>query len=173
MRSAGFLYKLISAALISVILSVGVVGVSYSNLNTIQTISSSASMGNIDVVFSNLSVVQDSSTDPSCVTDAKIVDNGKHIEINIGNASPKSTVKINYEVTNNGTVPLVYKVNPPSGNTEAPVQIDINENSDYICGNGGQASGQIIITVGDDVGQCESYSLYTELNFQQAVVEIG
>jgi hypothetical protein len=173
MRSACFLFKLISAVLFSVIMSVGIIGVSYSNLTATQTISSSASMGNIDVVFSNLSIVQDCTSNPSCVTEAKIVDNGKHIEINIGNAYPGFTETINYEVTNNGTVPLIYKVNPPSGNTGAPVQLTINENSDYICGNGGQALGKIIITVGDNAGQSKSYSLYTELNFQQAVVEIG
>lgn len=173
MRSACFLFKLISAVLFSVILSVGIIGVSYSNLTATQTISSSASMGNINVVFSNLSIVKDSLTDPSCVTEAKIIDNGKHIEINIGNAYPGFTETINYEVTNNGTVPLVYEVNPPSGNTGAPVQINIIENGDYICGSGGQALGQIIITVGDNAAQCKSYSLYTELNFQQAVVEIG
>lgn len=173
MRSAGFLFKLIGTALFSVIISVGIIGVSYSYFTATQTFRTDASMGNIDVVFSNLSIVPDSTISPSCVTEAKIVDGGKHIEINIENAYPGLTEAINYEVTNNGTVPLVFQVTPPSGNADAPVQININENDDYIKGNGGQATGQIIVKVGDNTGESKSYSLYTELNFQQAVVEIG
>jgi len=172
MRSTCFLLKLISSALLSVILSVGVIGVSYSYFTDTQTISSSASMGNIDVVFTGLNVCQVNAEDPACVTDAQIADNGKHIEINIENASPGYTSTINYEVTNNGTVPVAYQLNS-SGGAEGPVQLNVSGNNDYICGNGGKSQGQINVKVSNDIGDCKSYTLCTELNFQQAIVEIS
>ncbi|PKM73084.1 MAG: hypothetical protein CVU91_05820 [Firmicutes bacterium HGW-Firmicutes-16] len=172
MRSVNFLPKLISAVIFTVVLSAGIIGVSYAYFNSANNIDSDAVMGDIDVVFSDIYIDQDSATDSSCVTNARIVDNGKNIQINIDNAYPGYTSTIFYEVTNNGSVPVQYKVEQPYTEEDNPVQLDIFENTEYIKRNGGKSQGQIIVAVSDGIGECSNYGLYTELNFQQTIVEI-
>ena len=171
MRSVRFLIKLISFVLSAVVLSVGIMGVSYSYFTGLNRISSDVSMGNIDVVFSNIEVVPDSAADPSCTTNARIADNGKRIEIYIENARPGFTSLISYEVTNNGTVPVVYELKQAGQEEQCPVSLNICASSCYIKRNGGQAWGQIVVTVGDNIDGLRSYGLDTELNFQQSTVE--
>ena len=132
-----------------------------------------ASMGNIDVIFSNLCIAQDGTTDPSCVTQADITDNGKSIKVNICGANPGCTATINYEITNNGTVPVIYQLEQPYSGADSPVRIEVCESSDCISGNGGKAQGKIIITTDGDIEPGCSYNLSTGLNFQQAAVESG
>lgn len=172
MRSGHLLLKLLGFALMSIIISVGVIGVSYSYFTGTNEIISDVSMGDIDVVFSRINTIQGNQTDPSCVIEARIVDSGKNIEINIANAFAGYTATICYEVTNNGSVPVKYQIIQPYGMVDNPIQLNISENAEYIRRNGGKSQGQIIITVSDDIEACDNYCLYTELNFQQAVVEI-
>jgi len=171
MRSVRFLTKLISFVLSAVVLSIGIMGVSYSYFTGVNRISSDVSMGSIDVIFSNIEVVPDSAADPSCTTKARIADNGKRIEIDIENARPGGTSVISYEVTNNGTVPVVYELKPSIVEEQSPVSLNICASSCCIKENGGQAWGQIVVTVGDSIDGLRSYDLDTELNFQQSTVE--
>ena len=171
MRPVRFLTKLISLVLSSIVLSVGIMGVSYSYFTGANRINSNVSMGNIDVVFSNIEILPDSASDPSCITKARIADNGKSIEINIENARPGCTSIISYEVTNNGTVPVVYELKQASAEGQSPVSLNICASSCYIKRNGGQAWGQIVVTVGGNTDGLSSYGLDTELNFQQTTVE--
>lgn len=171
MRSLNLPIKLISAVLSTVILSAGIIGVSYCYFNTANRIDSKASMGDIDVVFTSLQIDQESAMNPSCITQARIVDNGKNIQIAIENAYPGYTSAIFYEVTNKGSVPVEYKVEQPYIGVDNPVQLIIAENTEYIKRNGGKSQGQIIVTVSNDISESSSYGLYTELNFQQTFVE--
>ncbi|MEA4896124.1 MAG: hypothetical protein VB064_12825 [Oscillospiraceae bacterium] len=172
MRSLHIPFKLISAVLFTVTLSAGIIGLSYCYFDSTNRINSNASTGDIDVIFSDLYTAQESSADPPCVTEARIVGSGKNIEINIENAYPGYTLTIFYEVTNKGSVPVAYRVKQPYAGLSSPVRLDIAENTEYIKRNGGKSRGQIIVTVDDDIGNCSSYGLYAELNFQQTFVEI-
>ena len=173
MHSVRFLIKLISFVLSSIVLSVGIMGVSYSFFTGTSRISSKASMGNIDVVFSDIDIICDGSADPSCITNARIAGNGKCIELNIENAYPGYTATIIYEVTNKGTVPVEYELKQPLTAELSPVSLDICANTDYIKRNGGRAWGQIIVTVSGGIDGCSSCGLETELSFQQSNVEGG
>ena len=172
MRSINQPLKMISFLFLSIIISVGLIGVSYSFFTGANEFDTKATMGDIDVVFSNLNVVLASTADPSCTTEAQIVNGGKNLQIDIQNAYAGYTSTINYEVTNKGTVPVVYQLKQPYGEEDNPIQLNVYQSDEYIRGEGGQARGQIIVTVGENIEACDSRSLYTELNFQQAVVEI-
>lgn len=172
MRCLRLPLKPISVLLSFIILSVGIIGVSYAYFNAPNNISSKISLGDIDVVFSGLYIDPGSAADTACVTEAAIVDSGKYIEINIINAYPGYTSTIFYEVTNNGSVPVAYELKQPYADSGSPVKLDTSENVQYIRRNGGKSQGQIIVTVGDDDDLSGSYGLYTELNFQQTFVEI-
>lgn len=164
--------KMISFLFLSTIISVGLIGVSYSFFTGLNQFKIDAAMGDIDVVFSNLNIVSDNTAESSCTTEARIVDSGKNLQIDIQNAYAGYTSTINYEVTNKGTVPVVYQLKRTCGEEDAPIQLNVYQSEEYLRGDGGQAWGQIIVTIGENIEACDSLSLYTELNFQQAVVEI-
>ena len=172
MRSINQPLKMISFLLISITLSVGLLGVSYSYFTGVNQFDTKATMGDIDVVISKLDVVSVNTNDPTCTTEASIVNRGKCIDINIKNACVGYTSTINYEITNKGTTPVVYKLKQPFNCSDNPVQMDVNQNIEYIKGEGGQAWGQITVTVGETTGDVDNYCLSTELDFQQAIVEI-
>lgn len=172
MRSLNQPLKMISFLFLSIIISVGLIGVSYSFFTGVNEFDTKATMGNIDVIFSDVNVVSGGTADASCTAEARIVNSGKNLEINIENAYAGYTSTINYEVTNNGTVPAVYQLKQSYGEEDNPIQLIVYQSDRYIRGEGGQARGQIIVTVGENIEACDSRSLYTELNFQQAVVEI-
>lgn len=168
MRSVSPLVKLIGAAALALILSAGIIGTSYAYFSTANSINTRAVMGDLDVVFSDIHIEGDDAQ----TTEARIVNCGKSISLNVGDAVPGNTSVIEFEVTNKGSVPVRFELKQPYTGEENPVRMDVSVNSDYIRGDGGRARGRIVLTVGDGGGEGVA-SLYTELNFQQAVVEIG
>ena len=164
MRSIYFPIKFIRILLASLLLPVGIFGISYSLFSNITDISSNVSTGNIDVIFSDVHIIDNSSSSPS--PEANIENNGKNIAINIENALPGDTVTFYYAVRNNGTVPVVYELSDFSGGGILNISADNN----YICAGGGTGQGNINVAIGNDVQPNERFDLYLELNFQQAIV---
>lgn len=129
--------------------------------------SSSLLMGDIDVVFSDAQLVPEAASTAN--TEARIVNNGKNIEISVDNAYPGYSATLNYEITNKGSVPVSCQLIEEGG---ADIPIKITGDLRYIKGDGGKASGHFTISVEESFDISGGCALNTELNFQQAVVEV-
>lgn len=163
MRSICLPIRLIKGLLIPLILFSGFVGVSYSFFTERTDIGNRLSMGDINVVFSDL-YISESSPGSFGISDARIVNSGKNIDITIADALPGYFTCICFEVKNIGTVPVVYELSNIGG--DGIMSVSAGSGCIYA---GGTSQGQINISVGNPSG--ESTSLYLELNFQQAIVE--
>lgn len=164
MRSVYLTERLICILLLVFLLPVGAIGVSYCYFSEVTVIKNSVSTGNIDVVFSDLYIINHEFS--TCIAQAEIINGGKGIEITIDDALPGDTVTFGYEVLNNGTVPVVYTLK----DSVREGSIEFQEDMEYICADGGTGLGTISVSIADDAQPSESYGLYLELYFQQAIV---
>ena len=98
---------------------------------------------------------------------AETKDCGKRMYICISGAYPGYSAKINYTVTNNGSIPVICNINTPSTDL---ITVDIEEPEMYINGNGGSDYGCIKVTINDIPEEFEveqEYSLTVDMNFRQ------
>lgn len=155
-----FQMKMLRMTILSLLLSVGIMGVSYSLYTQRTDIRSRLAMGGMDVVFTDVHLEDDgTSAQPPAMAD--IVNGGKNIAITLCDAHPGDTACFTYELQNNGTVPVVYELDDGGG------FLTVYPQSDRLEAGGGTGTGMIRIRVGDGMAPGESYSLSVVLNFQQ------
>jgi len=165
MRAVHLPIKSMRILLVLLLLPVGMIGISYSGFNGLTQFNHCVSTGNMDVVFSDLNLIEGASS--PCSANAEIMKEGKWIEINIEDAVPGYSATFSYEVSNNGTVPVIYELDELGENE----MITISSDERFIAPEGGKAQGQIKISLADDALSSEDYALDLMLTFQQAVVE--
>ncbi len=172
MRTVGFLPKLASVVLSAVILSTGLIGVSYAYYTNHSSILQRVTTGDIDVVFSDIWLVPDDAQDPACTVEAVITGSGKTLSIDVANAYPGFIAYINFEIMNKGSVPVGFTLSPVYAGADMPFEILVSGALDYIKRDGGKAYGQITLRAEDSPAESNGCHHNTELIFQQAVVEV-
>lgn len=172
MRTIGFLPKLASVVLSAVILSTGLIGVSYAYYTNHSSVLQRVTTGDIDVVFSNTALVPDAGRDPACTVEANITGSGKTLAIDVANAYPGFTAYIDFEITNKGSVPVSFTLSPVYAGAGRPFEILVSGALDYIKRDGGKAYGQITLRAEELPAESNGWRHDTELIFQQAVVEV-
>lgn len=159
MRS-GFQIRKLRILLLFLLLSVSVMGVSYSLYTARTDIRSSLTMGSMGVIFTDV-YPEEGSLSGSFMAAADIGCGGKNIEIKLDGAHPGDSVSFIYTLQNNGTVPIVYELAGGSGLLKVYMQ------SDRLEAQGGTGMGVIRICVGEDMELGKSYDLSVVLNFRQ------
>ena len=165
MRYSKHRIVILNAAMITIILLIGVTGASYSLWADGIDISGSVSMGNIDVSVTELNIVDDENPENIDVS-TDISHDGKQIEISVDNAVPGYSQKIEFAIENKGSIPVEYQLFPLGEKSIVQVIQD-----DTIIDVDGIDKGSIIITIPDDAEESAEYQFSFELNFQQPIVE--
>ncbi len=167
MRSKQTPLKLINSLLAVAVVACGLLGGSYAYFSEVTSVRANTVMGSCDVSFAGVSVSGAEPGEASCIAQAYISENGKNIEFSIEEAYPGCEVSIEYEISNNGTVPVIYNLGQASG--DGLVEISVISDTEYIL-PGGTANGRIIVTVMDTGETEEDCGINVALNFQQAAV---
>lgn len=115
------------------VLTLGLIGGAYAAWTDSLQAKGTVATGNIDVRFTKVESNDPGETeDPNCPpddrkhvgkTEAKIIDNGKKIEITITNAYPGYTSEVAYCVVNQGSVPVKLQSKIPSWNPELGLEV--------------------------------------------------
>ena len=147
------------------ILCMNLIGVGYGFWTDGMDIEGVVSTGNIDPVFSKYELYELVEEGyPACSTDLRLDDGGKKLYIHIQDAYPGYSARIRFEITNQGTVPIICDMATDS--IADCLSIRVNEPTGMIKGFGESKEGEVEITVGDVV-QDESYEFTVNLLFEQ------
>jgi hypothetical protein len=141
-----FQIRTLRLMILSLLLSVGVMGASYALYTERTEIRSSLAMGGIDVVFTEVTP-EDAGTSTQAAAAADIAGGGRSIVITLDGARPGDVFCFTYRLQNNGTVPVFCE--PADGGGSG--LLTVYPESDRLEAGGGTGTGLIRVRIGDDM----------------------
>jgi len=155
------------ALAVSIAVSLVVIGFCYAYWNGMIGITSLISTGRIHTVFDTFEVLSETSPAEEIgaeITDMRISEDGKSLQIAIDNAYPGYSAEIGYSIKNDGDVPVYCKLITDQDSI-ASVYTD-NPNV-IINPGGGSSCGTLIITISDGAQEGMSSQMNVYLDYVQ------
>ena len=158
----------ISIIYASIFIALNILGIGYGcwvNNIAMETV---ISTGDIAPIFSGQPIVTEFDTpkkpDESENATAVLSADQKTMYVSIPSAYPGYSIKINYAVSNMGSIPIKCKI---SSNAPEPIIVDFSDIDGFLKPHGGSKNGKIKICIPKGVNEGEDYSFGVNLQFEQ------